>query len=352
MLAEISPFNYVKLKIEKINIFYEEPDPDRWVKFDHYPRKWIRRVLRGKIRPGGVMTIALELLKGFDRLNIPYRFNDYEYAKANPKELIGVIGKPHLISERRFKNPILFGAGVFSHPIEFPNFFTEYPNVKKMLVPGDWMREMCDPFYPNKVESWPIGIDTEKWNERIKNGLPDIDFLIYDKVRWDRPIYEAELIDPIKAELEKYGLSYLTIKYGDYSHNDLIYKLRNVKAVIFLCEHETQGIAYQQILATNTPIFAWDRGGYWQDPHYYPQKVKYAPVSSVPYWNDQCGMKFINFQNFKERLIIFVKCLGENQFAPALYIKDNLTLEICALKYVEIYNSLRKHSLEFHEKVL
>ena len=54
-----------------INIFYEEPDPDRWMKFDRYPRRWIRRILRGKTKAGGVMMVALELIKGLEQLNIP-----------------------------------------------------------------------------------------------------------------------------------------------------------------------------------------------------------------------------------------------------------------------------------------
>ena len=64
-----------------LNIFYEEPDPDRWIKFDRYPRKLIRRVIRGKDRPGGVMMVALGLMAGLDKLNVPYRFNDFSYIK-------------------------------------------------------------------------------------------------------------------------------------------------------------------------------------------------------------------------------------------------------------------------------
>ena len=165
-----------------LNIFYEEPDPDRWFKYDHYPRQIIRRIIRGKATPGGVMMIALELMKGLDRLKISYRFNDYKYARKHPDELVCVIGKPHLIFEKRFKNPILFGAGVFSHPIECPDFFLKYPNVKKILVPGPWMEEMCKPYYGDKVRAWPIGIDTKKWSPKIKNEKLSVDFLIYDKM--------------------------------------------------------------------------------------------------------------------------------------------------------------------------
>jgi len=325
--------------LKAINLFYSEPDPDRWIKFDRYPRRWIRRILRGKPKPGGVMMVALELIKGLELLNIPYRFNDYKYAKQHPEELIGVIGKPHLIFERRFKNPILFGAGVFSHPIECPDLFQKYPNVKKILVPGEWMKEMCEPYYGNQVKSWAVGIDSNLWAS-TNNKPKEYDFLIYDKVRWNYESLKNELINPIYKILKEKNLSYHIIKYGNYIPSQLRDMIEMSKAVIFLCEHETQGIAYQQILSTDTPIFAWDRGGFWQDPYYYPEKVKFQPVSSVPYWDNRCGLKFRDINQFNELLPQFLDQLQNHNFEPRQYILENLTLKICTQKYVDIYQSL------------
>jgi hypothetical protein len=323
-----------------INIFYEEPESDRWFKYDRYPRRIIRRAFRGKQRPGGVMMVALELIRGLEILKIPYRFNDYKYARNHSDELIGVIGKPHLIFEKRFKNPILFGAGVFSHPVECPNLFETYPNVKKMLVPGPWMEAMCKPYYHNKVEAWPIGIDTEKWSEKIKKETLTVDLLIYYKIRWEHEKHDTELLLPIIKELKKRQLTYRIIKYGNYNHTMLTNELSISKGVIFLCEHETQGIAYQQILATNTPILAWDRGGYWQDLSYFPHRVTYEPVSSVPYWDERCGEKFKEITDFPAALDNFNTKLKMKKFDPRKFILENLTLEICAQKYFTIYNSL------------
>lgn len=322
-----------------INLFYEEPDDDRWFKYDRYLRKIIRRIVRGKEKIGGVKLIAVQLMKGLDNLGIPYRFNDYKYAKNNPKELIGVIGKPHIIFERKFNNPILFGAGVFSHPSDCVDFFDQYPNVKKMLVPGMWMEEMCKPFYGNKVTAWPVGIDTKAWNKNLKEKESTIDFLIYDKIRWEHSTYNQSLILPIKAKLDNSKLTYETIKYGQYNHIELKDKLAHCKAVIFLCEHETQGQAYQQILATDTPILAWDKGGFWKDPSYYPS-VKFEPVSSVPYWDRRCGLKFKNAHEFNVVLDHFMIYEQKNNFSPRNYILENLTLEICAKKYTDIYYNL------------
>jgi hypothetical protein len=324
--------------LKPLNLFYEEPDPDRWIKFDRYLRKLIRRLVRGKQRPGGQMMVAINLMKGLDSLGIPYRFNDYRYARKNPDELIGVIGKPHLIFEKKFKNPILFGASVYSHPVDCPNIFTDYPNLQKILVPGPWIKKKFDKCYGSEqVIAWPVGIDTHIWNNKIK-VQPEIDFLIYDKVRWEHNKYEEELIQPIIETLKSKKLSHDVIRYGSYEPKELLEKVAKSKAIIFLCEHETQGIAYQQILATNTPILAWDRGGYWQDPKYYPNKVRFEPVSSVPYWDERCGEKFKQFDDFESTLNNFL--LKLNAYEPQNYIQENLTLERCAKKYFEIYKSL------------
>lgn len=234
----------------------------------------------------------------------------------------------------------MFGAGIYSHPVDCPDLFEKYPNVKRFLVPGEWMRQMCEPYYGDKVLAWPVGIDTEKWSP--SNTEKKTDFLIYDKIRWHHDQFNDSLIQPILKILDANNLSYQFIRYGSYTHQELQDKLATSKAVIFLCEHETQGLAYQQILATNTPILAWDRGGYWQDPDYYPHKVKYQPVSSVPYWSGSCGEKFEGINDFEAKCLLFIQRLQAGNYSPRSYILDNLTLEKSALAYMEIVRSVNE----------
>jgi hypothetical protein len=282
------------------------------------------------------MLVAINLMRGLDKINIPYRFNDYKYIKKHPDEIACIIGKPHLLFERKWNNPIVFGAGIYSHPVEYPNLLQLYPNLKQVLVPGEWMRKMFEPYYGNKVKSWPVGIDTEFWSPQI-NDHKQFDFLIYDKIRWERDKYEPELLNPLKAILDHKNLTHQSIRYGEYDIANLKAMLKNSKSVIFLCEHETQGLAYQQILSANIPILAWDRGGYWQDPYYFPHKVKYEPVSSVPYWDGRCGDKFESINEFERKLDIFLNNLPG--FYPRDFILENLTLEKCARDYFDIIKS-------------
>jgi hypothetical protein len=325
--------------LKPLNIFYQEPEHDRWFKYDRYPRKLLRHIIRGEEKPGSIMMVALGLIAGLERLGVPYRFNDFKYIKKNTAEIACIIGKPHLLDKYDWKNPIVFGPGIFSHPVDYPDLLNKYPNIKKILVPGPWMQKMFASVYGEEsVLSWPVGIDTNKWSP--KNTVKENDFLIYSKFLWNKEINRSEMLRPILDKLDQNGLKYEVITYGKYTHESLKDSLDRSKAVIFLCEHETQGMAYQQILSTDLPILAWDREDYWIDPIYYPEKVRFTPSSSVPYWDERCGLKFKGLNDFDQKLSMFLKT--NNRYSPRQYILENLTLEICAEHYINLINSLNE----------
>lgn len=327
--------------IRPLNIFYDEPDPDRWFPFDRYPRRYIRRLLRGPRQIRGQYMVFHNLIKGLDKLNYPYRLNDYKYIKKHSEEIACIIGKDNVLYDYKWHNPIIFGAAFGIHPLSNPTILQDYP-IKKLLVPGDWLKEMFNPYGVNNIEVWPVGIDTEEWSPTIEKGKEaEIDFIIYNKIHWDHEMMENTLIKPIKNHLIEQGLSFRELKYGYYVHNDLKALLKVAKYAIYISEHETQGIAYQQILSSGIPILAWNRGGYWQDPDWYPHKIKFAPVSSVPYWDHNCGVQFESYENFEKALIDFLQKDKQNSFAPRSYILENLTLEKCAEKYIQIVNSVK-----------
>ncbi len=316
-----------------LNLFYGEPEGDRWLPFDRYPRRIVRRVVRGKPRPGGHARVFLNLRKGLDLLNVKYRVNDFDHARRNHHEVACIIGQPFLLDKHPWRNPILFGTALYSHPVDDPGLLSRLP-IRKILVPGKWMMEMCRPMWGDFVEAWPVGIDSQVWVPTPMNSK-DFDVLLYDKVRWDHEAIGASLIKPIQARLEEEGRSVLTIRYGHYREEHFQAALQRCKSMIFLCEHETQGIAYQQALSAGVPILAWDRGGSWQDPAYYPLRVDFSPVTSVPYWDERCGLKFGDLAEFQSRWGIFWSQVTERTFAPRNYILENLTLEMCAQKYLD-----------------
>jgi hypothetical protein len=320
-----------------LNLFYEEPDEDRWIVFDRYPRRVVRRVLR-KPKAGGQMRVFLNLRAGLDRIGACYRVNDYGYAVKNPAVTACIVGKPHVLDRLEWKNPILFGAAVFSHPIDDPELFQRRP-IRKVLVPGAWMKEMWKPFWNDSVAVWPVGIDTARW-VAAEPARKSTDVLLYDKIMWDRDRLEPILIEPIRQVLRESGRSFREIRYGQYVEEQFRLALSECRSMIFLCEHETQGIAYQQALSCNVPILAWDHGGYWQDPSYFPHKVKFQPVSSVPYWDQRCGRTFAAIDELENAWPAFWDECRSGGFSPRDYILENLTLEKCASAYLHHVRSL------------
>lgn len=319
---------------EPLNLFYEEPDPDRWVPFDRYPRRVVRRLVRGAPQPGGQQRVFLNLCAGLDELGVPYRVNDYRHALRNPGELACVVGKPFVLDKVKWRNPILFGASVFSHPTDDVAIFDRLP-VRKVLVPGGWMEDMCKPYWGDRVEAWPVGIDTRRWSPAAAEGKTH-DVLLYNKIRWQHERMENELLGPVRRTLESAGVSFMELRYGSYREEQFEAALRVCRTMIFICEHETQGIAYQQALSCDVPILAWDRGGPWQDPTYYPHRVVYGPVSSVPYWDARCGERFATVDEFGLRLQAFIEHSRIGRYRPRDFILEGLTLAQCARRYVEI----------------
>lgn len=332
-----------------LNIFFHAPESDRWLPYDRYPRRVVREVLHRtgvrKRRPSGHRMVYQNLKRGLDKAGIPYRDNDFRYIRRNPDETMCIIGKPSLLFDYDWPNPIIFGASVFDHPIERPNFLEEFPKVRKMLIPGEWMADMFGEYYPEyKLAVWPVGIDVEEWRPKRKQSRKGEKILLYDKVRWEHDRYEEVLISPIRRCLDEQGIEIHTLRYGHYYPEDLKKALKECRAVVFLCEHETQGLAYQQMLASGVPIFAWDRGGFWQDPNYFPDRIRYGPVSSVPYWDERCGMKFQGSEDFEEKFDRFWSFVRKGRFSPREYVVENLTLEKCAREYVSIVEGVESRS--------
>jgi hypothetical protein len=319
--------------VKPLNLFYEEPQRDRWLPLDRYPRQIVRRIIRGQPKIGGQRRVFLNLCSGLDRLGIPFRANQFRRLRQSPAELACVIGKPCVLDKMSSDNPILFGASGYSHPIDAPDLFTRLP-VKLVLVPGEWVRRMFEPYYGDRVRVWPTGIETDLWTPAPQDGK-DIDVLLYDKVRWKHDDFQQSLIDPIRQSLVHKKLTIASLRYGSYEEADFHRLLERSRWMVFLCEHESQGIACQQALSANVPVLAWDRGGDWRDPEYYPQRARFSPVTSVPYWDERCGETFRDMSDFDASLELFLDKLRGGRYSPREYILENLTLERCARDYVK-----------------
>lgn len=321
-----------------MNVFYAEPEGDRWLPFDRYPRRIVRRLVRGPRQPGGMERYYLNLVDGLRRAGIAHRENPFGHARRHPDEVVGIIGKGHLLREREWRNPIVFGPAVFSHPLVDTEAFRAAP-VCKVLVSCDWVKRMYQAAIDVPVEVWPAGVDTYTWRPD-ESARKDVDVLIYDKVRWHRERLEGELIRPIREALARRGLRHQTLRYGHYREAQFLDLLARCRSMVFLVEHETQGFAYLQALACGVPILAWDAGGFWKDPEFFPERVRFQGVTAVPYWDARCGTTFAGPEEFDAALEEFLSGLARRAFQPRAYVLQHLSLEGCARAYESHVNSV------------
>lgn len=311
-------------------------DLDRWIIFDRYPRRFFNKI-RSKSKISTGQTKALKnLLLGLELGKIEYRLNPAEKAIRNEKNPILLFGQSKVIDylEKFPTAQFIVGPALYSHPLENPRLSVKN-NVKRILVPGPWMESMCKPYWGSKVVAWPVGIDTNEWSV-AHDGVKTNDLLIYEKIMWDS---KKQLLLDITPILNKLDIKYDLIHYGNYQEEEYKQKLKNSRAMLYLSEHETQGIAYQQALAMGIPVLAWDRNSYWLDPRFYPERVCYKPASSVPYWDQRCGEKFSSIDELENSIITFLDNIYNEKYDPRSYVMENLSLELSTRNLLNIMSA-------------
>ena len=308
-------------------LFYVESADDRWFPGDRFPRAVVRRIVRGRMVTGH-RRVAQNLQAGLDRLGVPYRYNNYRALRKRPGHVVGLLGKLHLLEEWKYSNPLVAGPCMLDHPLDMPDLFEKH-NVRRYLVAGEWVKRMFEPYFGGKVDVWPIGIDTDLWPD-FSDCPKTLDFLVYEKILWDRDINVPGILNPVLNELRNRGFSHQVIRCGSYREHEYRALLQRARHMIFLCEHETQGLAYQEALACNVPVLAWDQG-FWLDPKCARYEKDAVPASSVPYFSQDCGLTFKKIADFSDRLDEFLAM----RFNPRVYVEKNLNLENSARRYLE-----------------
>src|SRR3569833_2943475 len=197
------------------------------------------------------------------------------------------------------------------------------------------MQRLFEPVYGNCCRRWFAGIDVDRWAD-TRRETKDVDFLIYDKIRCNHADFVRTLIQPILGQLRSSGLTYEVIRYKYYDYATYQSLLTRSRAMIFLCEHETQGKAYQECLAANVPVLAWDNG-YWLDPNRTLYTNDPVPSSSVPYFSPECGERFTGIDDFYRTLGDFLVRLDTN--SPRAYVERELSFTRSAQLYIDAFES-------------
>lgn len=302
----------------------------------HLAARTAYRKAKGKQLYTGFYTAFKNLTYGLENLGMEVHVNDFSYARKNPNTAIGISGFPDVYAKVKLPNPALFGPGYVPKPSEIDNVLAEN-NIKIFTQPSEWYCRIWQEKLGNRIQPMFVPIILENWPDLTKEPK-FYDVIIYDKIRWNRDEMVPRILKRTQAHLKSRGLSSIILRYGDHRLEDFKDALKKSRSMIFLCEHETQGLAYQEAMATGMPIFAWNEGKLID-----PNEAVLAPdglfAPSVPYFDPRCGSTFTendiesSFDDFWMSLL---------DFDPRSYVAEKLSPECSAKTYLSLLDSAEK----------
>tara|TARA_Y100000034_G_scaffold51624_1_gene63457 strand:+ start:667 stop:1509 length:843 start_codon:yes stop_codon:yes gene_type:complete len=259
-------------------------------------------------KKNGPAKVAKNLIAGLTSLGIEIHHN-------TSLKYTGILQSYPLLE---LKENALIGPNHFVLPSECDSLV--WKKKRNIVAPSEWIANRWKEDLDSKhnVHIWPVGIDTDNFTPSTKH--PKIDCLFYYKL--------SSLSGNLQKVLKKIiddGISYEGLIYGNYEEEELISIARSAKYCIMVAGSETQGIAYQEILSMNVPIYVVDCN---RTHHFKPNNPE--GVTSAPYFDDRCGIKHPDLSRFDE----FLDRLDE--FSPREYILENLTLKKCASEYLSL----------------
>lgn len=307
----------------------------------------LRSNLRGLARAGyrtarrkqvhtGFYTAFRGLVDSLRANGVAVRVNDFGYARAHRDAPVGLAGYPSVWDKVDLPNPIIFGPGDYGSGAP-ARALAARPNVKILTQPCQWAVDINRQWAGDKGETYFAGIDTDVWFDR--SAAPkSVDVLVYDKIRWHRETRVASVLERTLDALRRKGLTYRVLRYGHHHVSAFRTGLSEARTMLFLCEHETQGIAYQEALSSGVPVLAWDEGVPVD-----PNMIAIAPpdlrVSTVPYFDTRCGLTF-RLDAFETRLDEFWD--RRSGYRPRDYVLDALSLERSGQRYLDLYRLARE----------
>ncbi len=293
-----------------------------------------RSLCRQQVRTG-FYTAFLALKNSLQLIGCDVRVNDFAAAAKRPHYPVGIGGYPSVLEKTsQLQNPAIFGPGDWGLP-DNSKAVAQNPRFKKLIQPSDWFCDVYRPYCGDKMMTWYAGIDTKLWPDYAKE-TKTTDYVIYDKIRWHREERVPTILNRITKHLDSIGKTYTVLRYGHHHHTEFMAALKVSRALIFVCEHETQGLAYQEALSTNVPVLAWDELE-MVDPLLKPFVTPEMNISSVPYFSPACGMTF-KIAGFEQVEKAFWQNLATYQ--PRRYVEEHLSLTRSAHTYLAAYASL------------
>lgn len=272
----------------------------------------------------GPQKLTNNILKTFREDKVKY---NKEYYKNSYIVSFGVFGKEVLnnLKKNDFDSKkVLIGPLVPKENLnELFEEATKYKNIK-IVCASELIKDAFIKFSDNKLDDKHFSVipSAIKLGARIKDtNFKNHKALIYFKKRKNEELIE------VQKRLDQKNIKHKTFTYGDYNNQDLIKEAVKSTFGIILNKSESQGIATQELMATNLPLFVIDY-----------EKNEYLDLnnfifSSVPYWSDECGIKINNIYDFDEKIDQFINNLMS--YSPKEFVQKNLSSEKVREKFIQ-----------------
>jgi glycosyltransferase involved in cell wall biosynthesis len=225
----------------------------------------------------------------------------------------------------------------------FGPHFSVFPNKNQLdlitgnknviyIQPSEWAKNVwsSNPICKNiRFETLPFGVDTDKFNEIKPISKRDKVFVYFKRRQQDELNFITDFLKTfgITVRIFDYVNRYDEAEYIDYLHNS--------KFGIWLDAHESQGFALEEALSCNVPLLVWDVVSMNQE---YGSSYPNISATTIPYWNNCCGESFTNLNDFSTIFDKFINNLSN--YKPRKYILENLSIEICNKKFIEVVNKI------------
>ena len=166
-----------------------------------------------------------------------------------------------------------------------------------------------------KVSMLPSGIISKDavLKNKKNNGRQKNHCLIYLKKR------DSEELSELTHYLKTNQISYDVFKYGHYKNKNLEKAAKSSEFGIVLGTTESQGFAIQSLLACNLPLIVIDK----KVNHYGEFKLT---GTTVPYWNNKCGIRVSSIDECKVELLNFIAEV--KNYSPTDIVIEYLTYEV------------------------
>lgn len=296
----------------------------------HLMARTAYRGLRRRQPYTGFYTAFRNLRRALEQAGLDVHVNDFAHARRNPGQPIGISGHVEVYDHVSLPNPAVFGPG-YVPPPEAIDAVTKGTNIRIFTQPSDWPCRILRPRLGDRVQPMFAPIDLDAWPD-LSAGPKTHDVIIYDKIHWHRDEMVPRLLHRLQRHLAARNLSHVVLRYGRHHLSDYRAALKDARALVFLSSHETQGLAYQEAMASGLPVLAWDEGRL-VDPH----EIRTAPadlaVSSVPYFDARCGLTFTE-SHLEERFDRFWE--ARDGYAPRAYVAETLSPGRAARLYLDL----------------